>query len=67
MGEESGYIRFDDPDAAIKARAAAVLTDEGGFILKNHITTLEPLSGMHTVTHFIFVLFYVQSQFFCKQ
>lgn len=45
MGEESGYIRFEDPDAAIKARAAAVLTDEGGFIVKNHIATLEPLSG----------------------
>ena len=45
MGEESGYIRFDDPDTAIKARAAAVLTDEGGFIVKTHIATLEPLSG----------------------
>lgn len=47
MGEESGYIRFDDPDAAVKARAAAVLTDEGGFIVKNHMATLEPLSGMN--------------------
>ncbi|ONK72032.1 uncharacterized protein A4U43_C04F14980 [Asparagus officinalis] len=45
MGEESGYIRFEDSDAAVKARAEAVLTDEGGFIVKKHIATLEPLTG----------------------
>ncbi|KAJ6844787.1 la protein 1-like [Iris pallida] len=45
MGEESGYIRFENPDAAVKARAAAVLTDEGGLVVKNSIVTLEPLSG----------------------
>ncbi|KAJ6825269.1 la protein 1-like [Iris pallida] len=45
MGEESGYVRFENPDAAVKARAAAVLTDEGGLVVKNSIATLEPLSG----------------------
>ncbi|XP_008790734.2 la protein 1-like [Phoenix dactylifera] len=45
MGEESGYIRFEDPDAATKARAVAVLADEGGLIVKNYIVTLEALSG----------------------
>ncbi|KAJ6847952.1 la protein 1-like [Iris pallida] len=45
IGEESGYIRFEDADAAVKARAAAVLTDEGGLIVKDSIATLEPLCG----------------------
>ncbi|XP_072990541.1 la protein 1 [Typha latifolia] len=45
MGEESGYIRFEDPEAAVKARATAVLTDEGGFVVKNHIAILEALTG----------------------
>ncbi|KAG1363536.1 la protein 1 [Cocos nucifera] len=45
MGEESGYIRFEDPDAATKARAVAVLADEGGLIVKNYIATLEALTG----------------------
>lgn len=46
MGEESGYIRFEDPDAATKARAVAVLADEGGLIVKNYIATLEALTGI---------------------
>ena len=45
MGEESGYIRFDEPEAAQKARAAAVLADQGGLAVKNFIATLEPVSG----------------------
>ncbi|RRT38449.1 hypothetical protein B296_00035870 [Ensete ventricosum] len=45
MGEESGYIRFEDPDAATKARAMAVLVDEGGLTVKNCIVTLEALTG----------------------
>ncbi|OMO91036.1 Lupus La protein [Corchorus olitorius] len=31
VGEEKGYIRFDEPEAAQKARAAAVLAKEGGL------------------------------------
>ena len=46
MGEESGYIRFEDSDAATKARAMAVLAEEGGLIVKNYIATLEALTGM---------------------
>ncbi|XP_048331387.2 la protein 1 isoform X1 [Ziziphus jujuba] len=45
IGEESGYIRFEDPEAAQKARAAAVLSEQGGLIVKNYIATLEPVSG----------------------
>ncbi|TVU15383.1 hypothetical protein EJB05_38902 [Eragrostis curvula] len=44
-GEDSGYIRFEDSMAAEKARAFAALADEGGFILKGHIVTLEPVTG----------------------
>ncbi|GAB4837265.1 hypothetical protein Ancab_002167 [Ancistrocladus abbreviatus] len=45
MGAESGYIRFEQPEAAQKARALAVLSDEGGLIVKNYIATLEPVTG----------------------
>lgn len=44
-GEEKGYIRFDEPEAAQKARAAAVLAKEGGLVVKNFIATLEPVTG----------------------
>lgn len=53
IGEESGYIRFDDPAAAQKARAAAVLAEQGGLAVKNSIATLEPVSG--TITKFTVV------------
>nr|CAD1825044.1 unnamed protein product [Ananas comosus var. bracteatus] len=45
IGEDSGYIRFDDPKAAVDARAFAVLENEGGLLVKNHIVTLEALTG----------------------
>lgn len=45
MGETSGYIRFEEPEAAQKARAAAVLNEEGGIVVKNYIAALEPVSG----------------------
>ncbi|PPD95800.1 hypothetical protein GOBAR_DD07189 [Gossypium barbadense] len=44
-GEEKGYIRFDEPEVAQKARAAAVLANEGGLVVKNFIATLEPVTG----------------------
>lgn len=45
IGEESGYIRYDEPEAAQKARAAAVLSEEGGLTVKNYIANLEPVTG----------------------
>lgn len=45
MGAESGYIRFEEPEAAQKARAAAVLAEQGGLVVKNFIATLEPVTG----------------------
>ncbi|RLM79131.1 la protein 1-like [Panicum miliaceum] len=45
IGDDSGYLRFEDSKAAEKARMAAVLADEGGLIIKNHIITLEPVTG----------------------
>ncbi|KAJ9546876.1 hypothetical protein OSB04_019419 [Centaurea solstitialis] len=45
MGEESGYIRFEEADGAQKARAAAVLTEEGGLIVKNYVAILDPVTG----------------------
>ncbi|CBI20889.3 unnamed protein product, partial [Vitis vinifera] len=45
IGEESGYIRYDEPEAAQKVRAAAVLSEEGGLTVKNYIANLEPVTG----------------------
>lgn len=45
MGAESGYIRFEESEAAQKARAAAVLAEQGGLVVKNFIATLEPVTG----------------------
>lgn len=45
MGDESGFIRFDEPEAAQKARAAAVLSEKGGLVVKNYIATLDPVTG----------------------
>ncbi|KAK4761676.1 hypothetical protein SAY87_029560 [Trapa incisa] len=45
MGEKSGYIRFEKPEAAQKARAAAVLAEEGGVPVKNYIVNLEAVTG----------------------
>uniref|UniRef100_A0A2C9VK29 HTH La-type RNA-binding domain-containing protein n=1 Tax=Manihot esculenta TaxID=3983 RepID=A0A2C9VK29_MANES len=45
IGEDSGYVRFEQPEAAQKARAAAVLAKEGGLIVKNFVAILEPVTG----------------------
>lgn len=45
MGEDSGYVRFGEPEGAQKARAAAVLSEAGGLVVKNYIATLEPVIG----------------------
>lgn len=45
MGDTSGHIRFEEPEAAQKARAVAVLAEEGGILIKNYIATLEPVTG----------------------
>ncbi|KAF6152934.1 hypothetical protein GIB67_039641 [Kingdonia uniflora] len=44
MGGDSGYIRFEEPESAQKARAAAVLA-ESGLVVKNFFDSLEPVSG----------------------
>lgn len=45
MGAESGYIRFEEAEAAQKSRAAAVLAEQGGLVVKNFVATLEPVTG----------------------
>ncbi|KAJ7965984.1 La-like protein [Quillaja saponaria] len=45
IGAESGYIRFDEAEAAQKARAAAVLAEQGGLAVKNYIAVLDPITG----------------------
>ncbi|KAJ7958588.1 La-like protein [Quillaja saponaria] len=45
IGEESGYIRFEETEAAQKARAAAVLAEQGGLVVKNFIALLDPVTG----------------------
>ena len=50
IGDDSGYIRFDEPEAAQKARAAAAFAEKGGLTVKNFIATLDPVTGSHTST-----------------
>ncbi|CAN1218704.1 La protein 1 [Linum perenne] len=45
FGEDSGYVRFELPEGAQKARAAAVLAKEEGLLVKNFVATLEPVTG----------------------
>ncbi|RZB68887.1 La protein 1 [Glycine soja] len=45
IGEKSGYIWFEEPEAAQKARAAAVLSEKEGLVVKNYIATLDPVTG----------------------
>ncbi|CAA2959776.1 la 1, partial [Olea europaea subsp. europaea] len=45
IGSDSGYVRFEDAGTAQKARAAAVLAEEGGLIVKNFVATLDPVTG----------------------
>ncbi|KAE8721726.1 La protein 1 [Hibiscus syriacus] len=41
IGEDKGYIRFDESEAPRKAHTAAVSAKEGGLVVKNFIATLE--------------------------
>ncbi|XP_019189317.1 PREDICTED: la protein 1-like isoform X1 [Ipomoea nil] len=43
---DSGCSRFEDAEAAQKARASAVLAAEGGLVVKNFIATLDPVTGI---------------------
>lgn len=46
MGKESGYVRFEEPDAGVKARAASVLNKAGGLVVKDkYIAALDPVTG----------------------
>lgn len=44
-GATSGYLRFEKPEEAQKARTAAVLAEAGGITVKDHIATLEAVEG----------------------
>ncbi|XP_057434673.1 la protein 1 [Lotus japonicus] len=45
MGADSGFIRFEESEAAQKSRAAAVLSEKGGLVVKNYIAMLDPVTG----------------------
>ncbi|GAU21202.1 hypothetical protein TSUD_11190 [Trifolium subterraneum] len=45
MGDDSGFIRFDEPQAAEKARTAAALSENAGLVVKNFIAILDPVTG----------------------
>lgn len=45
MGDESGFIRFEDPDAANNARAAALISEDESFTVKKSVLTLQSVTG----------------------
>ncbi|KAG5555589.1 hypothetical protein RHGRI_006289 [Rhododendron griersonianum] len=51
IGADSGYIQFEEPEAAQKARAAAALPDEYGLVVKIFIATLDPVTGRQQLQH----------------
>lgn len=53
IGADSGYIRFEEPEAAQKARAAAVLAEKGGLAVKNYIAILDPVTGTQPTNSFL--------------
>lgn len=55
IGEDSGYIRFEEPEGAQKARAAGALAEEGGLVVKNFIATLDPVTGRQQPCYSIFI------------
>ncbi|KAG5555592.1 hypothetical protein RHGRI_006291 [Rhododendron griersonianum] len=46
IGADSGYIQFEEPEAAQKAHA-----DEYGLAVKNFIATLDPVTGRQQLQH----------------
>ena len=44
-GAESAYVHFEQPEMVQKPRAAAVLAEEGGLVVKNYIAVLEAVEG----------------------
>lgn len=61
IGAASGYIRFEEPEAAQKARAAAVLSEQGGVLVKNYIAILEPVTGRQKLLSSYFLRLYGSS------
>ncbi|GLU14506.1 hypothetical protein SLE2022_310710 [Rubroshorea leprosula] len=45
IGADSGYLCFEEPEAAIKARAAAAFVEQGGLIVKKSIVFIEAMTG----------------------
>ncbi|KAG6547448.1 hypothetical protein Mapa_010896 [Marchantia paleacea] len=44
-GDKAGFVRFELPEESQKARAAAVLASDGGFIIKEHVVVLNAVEG----------------------
>ncbi|KMZ74317.1 RNA-binding La domain-containing protein [Zostera marina] len=45
IGDESGFIRFEDPDASSNARAAALISGDESFTVKKSVLTLQSVTG----------------------
>ncbi|KAL2649957.1 hypothetical protein R1flu_018085 [Riccia fluitans] len=44
-GDKAGFVRFEKPEEAQQARAAAVLSPDGGFLIKDHVVSLNAVEG----------------------
>jgi RNA binding motif len=47
MGQESGYIRYEDSKGVETARAMSEVSDEGGLLVKDHIARVQVVTGIH--------------------
>ncbi|GKV16259.1 hypothetical protein SLEP1_g26927 [Rubroshorea leprosula] len=51
IGADSGYLCFEEPEAAIKARAAAAFVEQGGLIVKKSIVFIEAMTVKQQDSH----------------
>ncbi|KAJ3696428.1 hypothetical protein LUZ61_000133 [Rhynchospora tenuis] len=45
MGQDSGYIRYEDSKGVETARTMAEVSDDGGLLVKDHIATVQVVTG----------------------
>lgn len=51
MGQEAGYIRYEDSKGVETARAMAEVSEGGGLLVKDHIATVQVVAGMLVLLH----------------
>lgn len=67
MGQEAGYIRYEDSKGVETARAMAEVSEGGGLLVKDHIATVQVVAGMlvFSVPLFMYCLLHIATVQVC--